>query len=138
MRKFLLFFILILPFGCAATSTEQLEQTSQVGKVPAALQQLSEQSEPEEPEVSSGLKIQKILDGRPVYPRARDKISSGTKVQKPLYQGKEGLKLAEPAPEKLLRPWTGINKTQSNVRSLGTRSSPKRRPWNRQLFTFPY
>lgn len=111
MKKSVLFLILILPIGCAVTSTKQLEQTSQRGEIPAASQQLSKQSETGEDKTSSKIEVQRMVEGMTVYSHSEDRVSSGTEVQKPLPGGEEGLKLAKPVPETLRQPrqpWGGI------------------------------
>ncbi len=106
MMKFVLFLILsairigglaillgelILPIGCTTTSSGQLEQTHKmrVGSKESGVETQD-----------SGLKTQDSYK--------EDKVSSSVEAQKPLFQGEKELKLAEPAPETLQRPWGGI------------------------------
>ena len=92
MKRFVLFGVLVLLIGCAATSTERLES--------------------EEAKTSSGIEVQKILDGQTGHSRSEEKVSSNIEVQKPSRMSKEELKLAEPAPapapETSRRPWGGM------------------------------
>lgn len=112
--KFMLFLILpILLISCTATSTEQIERTRQTSNAQPVLQQLSEQQK--------GLQVQRYVDGSPAS--EEPKASSGMEVQKPLSRGEEGIKLAEPAPETLLRRFPGSGGRDD------TASSPKRQPW---------
>lgn len=99
MKKLVLFLILILPVGCTVMSNRHLAQTSQGDKTPTASQQISKQSETEEAKASSGIEAQRILNGRTVHSPSEDRATSS---------GDERLKLAEPAPKTVRRPWGGI------------------------------
>jgi hypothetical protein len=91
MKRFVLFGVLVVLIGCAATSTERLES--------------------EEAKTSSGIEVQKILHGQTGYSRSEAKVSSNIEVQKPPRMSKkEELKLVEsvPVPKTSRRPWGGM------------------------------